>query len=109
MLAKYSLLTLCSNIYQLLMKTRLDIMTTSCIRNTYSTQDLSYHVCCIFLHVFLDPGRVPKRYDLVVVGVVVTVSKNAYGFVNTQRVVTKLRTHIRDLIPDRSTVLDFSS
>ena len=27
--------------------------------------------------------------------------------VNTQRKVTKLRIHIRDIIPDRSTVLDF--
>ena len=36
---------------------------------------------------------------------------NAYGFVNTgtQRKVTKLRIHIRGIIPDRSAVLDFGA
>ena len=38
---------------------------------------------------------------------VVTVFENASAFVNMQRKVTKLRVHIHDLIPDRSTVLDF--
>jgi len=68
----------------------------------------------VAMSVFLVPGRVPKRYNVVVVvvidvGVVVTVFEKCLGFVNTQRIVTKLRTHIRDLIPDRSTVSDFSS
>ena len=31
----------------------------------------------------------------------------ALGFVNTQQKVTKLRMHIHDIIPNRSTVLDF--
>ena len=66
----------------------------------------------------MDPGRVTKRYDVVVVvvvvvvvgvGVVVTVFEKCLRLVNTQRTVTKLRIHIRDIIPDRSTVLDFSS
>ena len=59
----------------------------------------------------MDPRRVPKRYDVVVVdvvvdGVVVTFWKNAQGFLNMQRTVTKLRKHIRDLIPERSTISD---
>ena len=59
--------------------------------------------------VVFGPGRVPKRYDGCSSSCCscYPFSKNAYGFVNTQRKVTKLSTHIRDIIPDRSTVLDF--
>ena len=55
----------------------------------------------------LDPGRAPKRYEVVGVGVVVTIFENAQGIVNTQQTVMKLRIRIHDLIPDRSNVLDF--
>ena len=63
---------------------------------------------------FLDPGRVPKCYDVVVVvvvvidvRVVVTVFEKCQGFVNMHWIVTKLRIHIRDLILDRSYRLRF--
>jgi len=46
---------------------------------------------------------------MMVVGVVVILLKNAKGFLNTQRTVRELRIHIRDPIPDRSTVSDVLS
>ena len=56
---------------------------------------------------FFDPEGSQSATTVVVVGVVVTLSKNAKGFVNMQRIVTKLRIHIRNPIPDRSTISDF--
>ena len=55
---------------------------------------------------FLDPEG-SQSATTVVVLVVTLFEKNAQGFINMQQKVTKLRVHIRDIIPDRSTVLDF--
>ena len=44
---------------------------------------------------------------LVLLVVVTVFEKCLKGFVNTQRNVTKLSIHIPDIIPARSTVLDF--
>ena len=44
---------------------------------------------------------------LLLTGGVVTRFRKMSKAVNTQRKVTKLRIHIRDIIPDRSTILDF--
>ena len=61
--------------------------------------------------IFIGPGpeRVPKAYSgcSSCSWCCYPFSKNAQGFVNKQRKVTKLRVHIRDIIPHRSTVLDF--
>ena len=60
-----------------------------------------------FKTLFLDPQSA-TTVVVVVVGLLLPFSKNAYRFLNTQRAVMILCIHIRDLIPDRSTS-DFSS
>ena len=55
---------------------------------------------------FLDP-KGSLSATMVVLLVVVTRFRKMPKAVNTQWKVAKLRVHIRDIIPDRSTVLDF--
>ena len=64
-------------------------------------------VAAIFggLHVHFRPGKGPKSLQLL--GLLLPFRKMPKAFLYTQRTVRKLRIHIRDHIPERSTVLDF--